>query len=189
MASLRTVNRSVKPLKSPKSPKATRILLLAVLAAGLSACSGGSDPSAAPVTPAPSATAPSEQPSLLPSDLPSVLPSASASTAPEASVSASASASSTPVAQAADGVLLGDVQPLGTGWITVAPEGEAAQKTELTPFTVVLDVQGSICKQGALPHKCTVEQLKKALKSGVSLYAKVTIKGGTAEEIAEIVPE
>lgn len=181
----------MKPQKSLKSPKATRILLLAVLAAGLSACSGGSDPTAAPATPTPSATAPSEQPSLLPSDLPSVLPSASASTAPEASVSASASASasSTPVAQAADGVLLGDVQPLGTGWITVAPEGEAAQKTELTPFTVVLDVQGSICKQGALPHKCTVEQLKKALKSGVSLYAKVTIKGGTAEEIAEIVPE
>ncbi|MFJ2030461.1 hypothetical protein [Streptosporangium sp. NPDC087985] len=93
------------------------------------------------------------------------------------------------MALAADGVLRGDVQPLGTGWITVAPEGEAARKVALTPFTVVLDLQGEICKQGAIPHRCTAAQLKKALKSGISLYAKVTVRGGTVEQIEELIPK
>ncbi|WP_156056359.1 hypothetical protein [Streptosporangium roseum] len=168
-----------------RSTKVTRILLVAAFAAGLTACSSEGD-SAAP-TASVSASASVSEPAASPEPaVPSSSPSDPVSTLPE--TSASASPSEKPI-RGADGELLGDVRLSGAGAITVAPEGEKAQKVELTPFTEVLDVQGAICSEGKIPHKCTTDQLRKALKSGVSLYAKVTVKDGTATKIEEIVPE
>jgi hypothetical protein len=183
VASLRNVNRSTK---------VTRILLVAAFAAGLTACSGEGDSSAAPTASA-SASASVSEPAVssepaVPSSSPSDSPSDPAATVPEATASASAPPSEKPL-RGADGELLGDVRLSGADAITVAPEGEKAQKVELTPFTEVLDVQGAICSEGKIPHKCTTDQLRKALKEGTSFYAKVTVKDGTATKIEEIVPE
>ncbi|WP_133061647.1 hypothetical protein [Streptosporangium minutum] len=171
-----------------RSTKVTRILLVAAFAAGLTACSDGGDPAAAP-TASVSASASVSEPAVSSEPaVPSSSPSDPAATVPEATASASASPSEKPL-RGADGELLGDVKLSGANAITVAPEGEKAQKVELTPFTEVLDVQGAICSEGKIPHKCTTDQLRKALKSAVSFYAKVTVKDGTATKIEEIVPE
>ncbi|MER5321983.1 hypothetical protein [Streptosporangium roseum] len=169
-----------------RSTKVTRILLVAAFAAGLTACSGEGDSSAAPTASASaSASAASSAPVV-----PSSFPSDPVTTVPEATATATASASpSEKPLRGTDGELLGDVTLSGAGAIMVAPEGEKAQKVELTPFTEVLDVQGAVCSEGKIPHKCTTDQLRKALKSGVSFYAKVTVKDGTATKIEEIVPE
>ncbi|MER5419307.1 hypothetical protein [Streptosporangium roseum] len=161
-----------------RSTKVTRILLVAAFAAGLTACSGEGDSSAAPTA---SASASASEPAT-----PSTLPSTPAPVAPDASASASPGID---LPRGTDGELLGDVRLSGAGAIMVAPEGEKAQKVELTPFTEVLDVQGAVCSEGKIPHKCTTDQLRKALKSGTSFYAKVTVKDGTATKIEEIVPE
>ncbi|MFD8560411.1 hypothetical protein ACFV1N_24305 [Streptosporangium canum] len=171
-----------------RSTKVTRILLVAAFAAGLTACSGEGDPSAAPTASASASASVSEPAVSSEPAVPSSSPSDPAATVPEATASASASPSEKPL-RGADGELLGDVRLSGAGAITVAPEGEKAQKVELTPFTEVLDVQGAICSEGKIPHKCTTDQLQKALKAGTSFYAKVTVKDGTATKIEEIVPE
>ncbi|MEU7452401.1 hypothetical protein [Streptosporangium roseum] len=171
-----------------RSTKVTRILLVAAFAAGLTACSGEGDSSAAPTASASASASASVSEPAVSSEpaTPSTLPSTPAPVTPDASASAS------PVIdlpRGTDGELLGDVKLSGAGAIMVAPEGEKAQKVELTPFTEVLDVQGAVCSEGKIPHKCTTDQLRKALKSGVSFYAKVTVKDGTATRIEEIVPE
>ncbi|MEV4188585.1 hypothetical protein AB0J28_44835 [Streptosporangium canum] len=171
-----------------RSTKVTRILLVAAFATGLTACSDGDDSSAAPTASTSASASVSEPAVSSESAVPSSSPSDPATTVPEATASASASPSEKPL-RGADGELLGDVRLSGTGAITVAPEGDKAQEVELTPFTEVLDVQGAICSEGKIPHKCTTDQLRKALKSGVSFYAKVTVKDGTATKIEEIVPE
>ncbi|MFF5211575.1 hypothetical protein [Streptosporangium sp. NPDC000396] len=171
-----------------RSLKVTRVLLVAAFVAGLSACSGEDK---APVPSEPPVTATSASPSVsvaasgTPEALASVSPPPSASPSPSDSPSEGNGLG----IRGTDAVLLGDVQLQGADSITVAPSGEKARKVQLTPFTVVLDVQGAICDQGKLPHKCTVEQLVKALKGGASLYAKVTVKDGGATRIEEIVPE
>ncbi|WP_143121100.1 hypothetical protein [Streptosporangium canum] len=163
-----------------RSTKVTRILLVAAFAAGLTACSSEGDPSAAP-TASVSEPAVSSEPAV-----PSSSPSDPAATAPEATASASPGID---LPRGTDGVLLGDLSLVGADSIAVAPKGEKAQEVELTPFTEVLDVQGAVCSEGKIPHKCTTDQLRKALKEGTSFYAKVTVKDGTATKIEEIVPE
>ncbi|MFI6800870.1 hypothetical protein [Streptosporangium canum] len=169
-----------------RSTKVTRILLVAAFAAGLTACSDGGDSSAAPTASASASASVSEPAVSSESAAPSSSPSDPAATVPEATASASPAID---LPRGADGVLLGDVRLSGAGAITVAPQGEKAQKVELTPFTEVLEVQGAICSEGKIPHKCTTDQLRKALKAGTSFYAKVTVKDGTATKIEEIVPE
>ncbi|MEU6742674.1 hypothetical protein [Streptosporangium sandarakinum] len=175
------------------SPKISRILPAAVLAvglaAGLTACSGDGDESAAPA-PAVSATEPSAVPETASEQPATALPTAT--TLPTVTATLTASPAATPSVsgmRGLDGDLVGDVQLQGSDAITVAPEGEAARQAELTPFTEVLDVQGGICTKGSLPHRCTMDQLRKALKAGKSLYAKVTIKDGFAMRVEEIVPD
>ncbi|GGQ03999.1 hypothetical protein [Streptosporangium pseudovulgare] len=171
------------------SPKVSRILPAAVLAvglaAGLTACSGDGDggESAAP-TPAVSATESSAAPETASEPPATALPTVTATLT--ASPAATPSVSGM---RGLDGDLVGDVQLQGSGAITVAPEGEAARQAELMPFTEVLDVQGGICTKGSLPHRCTTDELRKALKAGKSLYAKVTVKDGFAMRIEEIVPD
>ncbi|MET8335321.1 hypothetical protein ABZV14_14110 [Streptosporangium canum] len=163
-----------------RSTKVTRILLVAAFAAGLTACSGEGDPSAAPTASAsvsePAVSSEPAVPSPTPSDPPATVPEASASPAID-------------LPRGTDGVLRGDVTLSGADSIAVAPKGEKAQEVELTPFTEVLDIQGAVCSEGKAPHKCTTDQLRKALKEGTSFYAKVTVKDGTATKIEEIVPE
>jgi hypothetical protein len=179
MGSLRLMSRSLK---------VTRILLVAAFAAGLSACSGGSDPSAATAAPTVTVTvSASATPSASPSD-PSETDSAELET-PEPSptpASATPSASLTAIFRGTDAEIMGQVKLLGTDSITVAPDHGSSQKAELTPFTVVLDRRGTICTEGGLPHECNVKQMRKALTSGGSLYAKVTIKDGVATQIEEM---
>ncbi|WP_433251273.1 hypothetical protein ACQPYK_05640 [Streptosporangium sp. CA-135522] len=186
------MNRSVKPLKSPKalkSPKVTRILLLAVFAAGLSACSGGGETSAASATPTASVSEPTSAPASGPTDGPTDGPATESAT-PQAPVSPAATASpSVPGLRGLDAVVLGEVKRLKAGSITVKPEKGEKREAMLTPFTLVLDVQGGVCKEGELPHRCNAAQLEKALKAGNTFYGKVTIKDGVAERIEEIVGE
>ncbi|WP_326635455.1 hypothetical protein OG884_21270 [Streptosporangium sp. NBC_01755] len=70
--------------------------------------------------------------------------------------------------------------------ITVTSGSDQGVKALLVPYTVVLDAQGLICREGKAPHTCSVEQLRKALGKGDVLLAKVTIKDGVAVQIQEI---
>ncbi|WP_371780964.1 hypothetical protein [Streptosporangium subroseum] len=172
-----------------RSLKVTRVLLVAAFAAGLSACSGGSDPSAATVAPVVTVTVTaSATPSASPSDLPDPSNADSSETPlPELpSSSATPSASDSAVVRGTDAEIMGPVALLGADSITVTPDHGGSQKAELTPFTVVLDRRGTICTEGGFPHECSVKQMRKALTSGGSLYAKVTIKDGVATQIEEM---
>jgi hypothetical protein len=183
MGSLRLMSRSLK---------VTRVLLVAAFAAGLSACSGGSDPAAGAAAPAVTVTVTaSATPSTSPSD-PSDLPDPSNADSSETPLPESPSVSATPSASDPAGVrgtdaeIMGPVTLLGANSITVTPDHGGSQKAELTPFTVVLDRRGTICTEGGFPHECSVKQMRKALTSGGSLYAKVTIKDGVVTQVEEM---
>ncbi|WP_433256119.1 hypothetical protein ACQPYK_16465 [Streptosporangium sp. CA-135522] len=163
-----------------RSLKIARILLVAVFVAGLSACSGQDGSSSSPSAAASPSPAESE--------------SAAASPSPAESETGSAEdATETPGDGATDTGpavdLIGSLSVTLTqpGWITVQLDGGDAQPVMLRPDAVVLDVQGAICDKGAIPHKCTAAQLEKALKAGKDVYAKVTLKSGTATRVEEIV--
>jgi hypothetical protein len=72
------------------------------------------------------------------------------------------------------------------GSIKVQLEEGEVQPVVLSRTAVVLDVKGTICKQGKLPHKCTVQQLEKALASGKTPHAKVMVTDGIATRIEEL---
>ncbi|GAA2850379.1 hypothetical protein GCM10010517_07830 [Streptosporangium fragile] len=171
----------------------THILLAAVFAAGLSACSGEGTSSAPSAAPAAAETSPAPAAAETAADSP-------AASAAETAAETSPAASAEPTAGTPDeGDGAGDTGPavalIGTlgvdlsqpGWITVQLDGGDTQPVMLSPGAVVLDVQGAVCDEGKLPHKCTAAQLEKALKAGKSFYAKVTLKGGVAMQVEEIV--
>ncbi|MBB2909385.1 hypothetical protein FHS43_000631 [Streptosporangium becharense] len=167
-----------------RSLKSTHVVLVAALAMGLSACSGGDGPSGAAPASTVTVTAP---PSALPS--PPETPAETGvpfTTPPEASTPSHPSPS-VPGGRGTDATVLGQIALRGADRITVTPESDKEVEVLLTPFTVVLDVQGTVCDDGELPHRCSGEQLQKVLKKGGVLFAKVTIKDGTAIQIEEIV--
>ncbi|GAA3121334.1 hypothetical protein GCM10010466_10310 [Planomonospora alba] len=160
--------------------KAGRALSVVALALALSACSGGQEPSPAPEAASPAATVTVTEPA--PSE-PAGEPSPSA---PAASPSAPPSPS-IPGGRGLDEDVTGQVGLKGADSILIEGDDAAERTAQLVPYTEVLDVQGGVCDEGEIPHRCSVDQLKKALKAGVSLYAKVSIKDGAAVRIEEIV--
>ncbi|WP_162641250.1 hypothetical protein [Streptosporangium sp. 'caverna'] len=175
-----------------RSLKATHVFLVAALVAGLSACSGEGDSSAASATPTASATpAASGSASASPADSETAAPDPAASAAPTAFAEPTAEASSAD-AEADDTkpglYLLGVISATQgePGSITVLLDEGEVQPVVLSRTAVVLDVKGTICSGGKLPHKCTVQQLEKALASGKDPRAKVTVKDGVATRIEEL---
>ncbi|MFJ2031131.1 hypothetical protein [Streptosporangium sp. NPDC087985] len=186
-----------------RSLKTAHILLVAAFAAALSACSAGGDSSAPTTAPAvsaaePTATSTAETTSAEP---PAEPEAATASTAPAATASIESpnlAASAEPTAGAqGDGAgdtgpamhLIGvlSASPTQPGWITVQLDEGDTQEVMLSPDAVVLDIGGTICNKGKLPHRCTVAQLEKAFRARKAPYAKVTIQGGVAMRIEELV--
>jgi hypothetical protein len=185
MGSLLFVNRT---------SKVTRALLGAALAAGLSACSGGSvapgaSAATATVTVTASAT-PSPVASATPS--PSPTPSLTLSPSPSPSVDALVTASpsvSIPGQRDVDATISGQITLRGVDGITVTSESDREVKALLLPYTVVRDAQGLVCKEGKAPYSCSVEQLQAAIKKSGVLIAKVKIKDGVAVQIEDITEE
>ncbi len=184
MGSLPFVNRT---------SKVTRALLVAVLGAGLSACSGGSAAPGASGTPAVATVTVTATPSV------TLSPSSSASSSPSPSASASVSASvdvdalvtaspstSIPGGRGVDTAVNGKIALRGVDGITVTSESDQEVKALLLPYTVVRDARGLVCKEGNAPYSCSVEQLQKAIKKGGAFFAKVTIKDGVAVQIEDI---
>ena len=126
-----------------------------------------------------------------PADSETAAPDPAASTAPTASAEPTAEASS---ADAGADDTKPDLYLLGVlsatqgepGSITVLLDEGEVQPVVLSRTAVVLDVKGTICSGGKLPHKCTVQQLEKALASGKDPRAKVTIRDGIAIRIEEL---
>ncbi|WP_449065296.1 hypothetical protein [Planomonospora algeriensis] len=172
-----------------RTSKTTRVLLAAAFAACLSACAGegGSDPSATPAAPSASGSAPQTASPAVSTPAPAP-PSEPAETLfPAPSPSGGTSTPDTLGGRGLDEDVLGQVTMKGANSILVTGDDAGDRTAQLLPYTEVLDVQGGICDEGAIPHRCNVDQLKKALKSGTSLYAKVTIKDGVAVTIEELV--
>ncbi|MBB4913844.1 hypothetical protein [Streptosporangium saharense] len=166
-------------------PSAVRGSVLAVaLAACLAACSsGGSSPTG-------SAAAPSATPSASPSATPSATVTVTV-TESQPSVPVSTSTPPTPTPSRSGGItkvdeVTGRLSPVGKESVVV-DTSDGPHEVHLTADTVVLDTQGSVCDKGAVPHRCTSEQLVKALKAGVTFEAKVLITDGDAVKIEEIV--
>ncbi|MEU9830170.1 hypothetical protein AB0D67_01395 [Streptosporangium sp. NPDC048047] len=172
-----------------------RFLLPAVLAAGLTACSAGGGTAAPPPSPAVSSPAAAES-------TPASEPSASASaepTAPDDSGETDSPGKPTedPGVAARDDdagdaepavYLLGDLglnaaQPDTLDVLTGAGD---TQSVPLSPHAEVLDQRGRICDKGKAPHRCTVDQLKKALGARKAIRAKVTLRKGTAVLVEEV---
>ncbi|MBG0820622.1 hypothetical protein HS048_07735 [Planomonospora sp. ID91781] len=179
-----------------RTSKTTRVLLVAAFAVCLSACAGegGSDPSAAPAAPSASESAPSASasaPEAASPDGSTPEPSGEATeTSPPFHATSAPSAPPSPEGSGGRGLdedVLGQVTMKGADSILVTGDDSGDRTAELVPFTEVLDVQGGICDEGPVPHRCSVDQLKKALKGDVSLYAKVTIKDGLVVKIEELV--
>ncbi|GGP79177.1 hypothetical protein GCM10010140_04510 [Streptosporangium pseudovulgare] len=174
-----------------------RVLLLAVLAAGLSACSADGGAAAPPPSPAVSSPATAES-------TPAGEPSASASagpTSPDEPSDGPADGSAKPTADsdvAARDDEAGDAEPaiylLGSlGMNPAQPDtldvltgAGDTQSVPLSPQAVVLDQQGRICDKGKVPHRCTVGQLRKALGAHKAVRAKVTLRKGTAVLVEEV---
>ena len=190
MGSLPFVNRT---------SKVTRALLVSALAAGLSACSGGSG---APVasgasasatatatvtvtaTPSPVASAtPSPSPA---SPTPTLSPSASPSADPDATPAPSVSI---PGSRDVDATIRGQIALRGVDGITVTSESDQEVKALLLPYTVVRDSRGLVCKGGEAPYSCSIEQLQAAIEKGGALFGKVTIKDGVAVQVEDITEE
>ncbi|MER7130990.1 hypothetical protein [Streptosporangium saharense] len=174
-------------VKVTRLPSAVRGSVLAVvLAACLAACSSGGSAAA------PSAT-PSAEPSVTPSAEPSVTPSATVTVTVTESRPSVPVATPTPAPSRTGGItkvdeVTGQLSPVGKESIVV-DASDGPHEVHLTGDTVVLDTQGSVCDKGAVPHRCTSEQLIKALKAGVSFEAKVLITDGDAVKIEEIVKD
>ncbi len=182
MGSLPFVNRT---------SKVTRALLVAVLGAGLSACSGGSAAPEVSGTPAVATVTVTATPSaaLSPSSSASSSPSPSASVSASADVDALVTASpstSIPGGRGVDTTVNGKIALRGVDGITVTSESDQEVKALLLPYTVVRDARGLVCKEGNAPYSCSVEQLQKAIKKGGAFFAKVTIKDGVAVQIEDI---
>ncbi|MEV4097137.1 hypothetical protein [Streptosporangium saharense] len=170
-------------------PSAVRGSVLAVaLAACLAACSSG-DPGGSSAAPSPTGSA----------AVPSATPSAAPSATPSATVTVTVTESqpsvpvSTPTPSRSGGItkvdeVTGQLSPVGKESIVV-DASDGPHEVHLTAYTVVLDTQGSVCDKGAVPHRCTSEQLIKALKAGVSFEAKVLITDGDAVKVEEIVKD
>ncbi|MBB2908854.1 cytoskeletal protein RodZ [Streptosporangium becharense] len=181
-----------------RSLKAAHVLLVAAFAAGVSGCSGEGGSSAATPTaaassatvtapPAPAAPTVSESATETETAAPAVTPS----TVP-ADPTAGASGEGDGAGDTGPAVqLVGTLSATLTepGWITVQLDGGDAQPVMLNRDAPVLDVQGTICDKGKVPHKCTVAQLEKALRAGKAPYAKVTLRGGVAVRVEELVRE
>lgn len=181
------------PVTRSKMPRVLPVLLGAVLAAGLSACSGG-DGSPVESSGSPAASVP-VTPQGVASPGEAVTPDAvtpGGITTPGGTATPS---QETPLGEGnvsgireIDAEETGQLSLLGTGSIVV-DTGRGVKEALLTADTVVLDTQGSVCAEGAIPHRCSSKQLAKALKAGVSFYAKVMISDGMAVRIEEIVKE
>ncbi|MBG0813683.1 hypothetical protein [Planomonospora sp. ID82291] len=173
-----------------RTSKTTRVLLAAAFAVCLSACTGegGSDPSAAPGAPSASGSAPqaASPAASTPAPPPETAPETAEASPPASSPSAPASPD-IPGGRGLDEDVQGQVTMKGADSILIAGDDAGDRTAQLLPYTEVLDVQGGVCDEGAIPHRCSVDQLKKALKADVSLYAKVTIKDGVAVRIEELV--
>lgn len=173
-----------------RTSKVTRALLVAALAAGLSACSGGSGtPGASSASASATATVTvtaSATPSPVASATPS--PSASASVDVDGLVTASPSVS-VPGGRDVDATIRGKIALRGVDGITVTPESDQEVKALLLPYTVVRDARGLVCKEGEAPYSCSTEQLQTTIKKGGALFAKVTIKDGVAVQIEDITEE
>ncbi len=185
MGSLPFVNRT---------SKVTRALLVAVLGAGLSACSGGSATSGASATATATVTV-TASPSPVASATLSPSSSASSSPSPSASVSASVDvdalvtaspSTSIPGGRGVDTTVNGKIALRGVDGIIVTSESDQEVKALLLPYTVVRDARGLVCKEGNAPYSCSVEQLQKVIKKGGAFFAKVTIKDGVAVQIEDI---
>ncbi|GHE30943.1 hypothetical protein GCM10017673_37160 [Streptosporangium violaceochromogenes] len=166
------------------------VLLATLLLAGSAACSGGNG-------------APTASPAASASPVPSPTPEGAVSeTTPLPGATATLRATTTPEPwetlgegtrsgiRKIDADETGQLSLLGTSSIVVDTGGgakETMKEARLTDDTVVLDVQGSVCAQGSVPHRCTSKQLARALKAGVSFYAKVLIADGDAVRVEEIV--
>jgi hypothetical protein len=174
--------------RTSKMSKTTRVLLAAAFAAFLSACSGegGSDPSATPAAPSASESpsGPAAETASPAASTPAPAPTSGTTESPSPT---GASSPDIPGGRGLDEDVLGQVTMKGADSILVTGDDAGDRTAQLVPYTEVLDVQGGICDEGSLPHRCSVDQLKKALKGGVSLYAKVTIKDGVAVKIEELV--
>ncbi|MEU4404255.1 hypothetical protein AB0F88_07015 [Streptosporangium sp. NPDC023963] len=177
-----------------RTSKVTRALLVAALAAGLSACSGGSAaPGASGVSVTATATvtvsvSPSPAASAAPSPSSTPSPSASASAGDDALVTASPSVSLSG-SRDVDATTRGQIALRGVDGITVTSESDQEVKALLLPYTVVRDARGLVCKEGEAPYSCSVEQLQKAIEKRGALFAKVTIKDGVAVQIEDITEE
>ncbi|MEV8633839.1 hypothetical protein AB0395_19485 [Streptosporangium sp. NPDC051023] len=171
--------------------RAVRVPALAVaLVATLAACSGGGDSSAA--SPGPTASTSGPAASSAATETPTAAPETPTAAPVEPSGSPSSSAAETPEAEPTrlqiDDDVTGTLSLLGNGSIVV-DTGKGTREAALTADTIVLDVQGSVCDKGAVPHRCTSAQLAKALKAGVSFEAKVLISDGKAVKVEEIVKD
>ncbi|WP_189235102.1 hypothetical protein [Planomonospora parontospora] len=171
-----------------RTSKTTRVLLAAAFAVCLSACAGegGSDPSATSAAPSASASA-TETASPAVSTPAPALPSETAEASPPVPSPSAPSSPDIPGGRGLDEDVLGQVTMKGANSILITGDDAGDRTAQLLPYTEVFDVQGAICDEGELPHRCSVDQLKKALKADVSLYAKVTIKDGVAVKIEELV--
>ncbi|MEU6738568.1 hypothetical protein [Streptosporangium sandarakinum] len=170
-----------------------RVLLLAVLAAGLSACSADGGAAAPPPSPAVSSPTPAES---APVGVPSISASAEP-TSPDEPADGSAKPTEDPdVAARDDGdddagqaiYLLGDLgmNPAQPDTLDVLTGAGDTQSVPLSPYALVLDQRGRICDKGKVPHRCTVDQLRKALGARKVVRAKVTLRKGTAVLVEEV---
>jgi hypothetical protein len=168
-----------------RSLKVTHVFLMAAFVVGISACSGEGDLSAASPSPAPAV---STAPSVSASASPAASETAVVSTSPPVSLEPTPETSSAGVSGPKPdfylvGVLSANVEEPGS--ITVQLDEGEVQPVVLSRTAVVLDVKGTICSQGKLPHKCTVQQLERALASGKTPHAKVMVTDGIATRIEE----
>ncbi|GAB2472056.1 hypothetical protein GCM10027187_45350 [Streptosporangium sandarakinum] len=168
-----------------------RVLLLAVLAAGLSACSADGGAAAPPPSPAVSSPAPAES---TPAGEPSV---SAVPTFPDEPSDGSAEPTADPDVAARDDeaddaeqavYLLGNLgmNPAQPDTLDVLTGAGDTQSVPLSPHAPVLDQRGRICDKGKVPHRCTVDQLRKALGARKEVRAKVTLRKGTAVLVEEV---
>lgn len=183
--------RSLRPMSG--SLTMPRVLLLAVLAAGLSACSadgGAAAPSPSPAVSSPAAaeSTPAEEPSASASAGPTSLDEPSDGSA-EPTVDPDVAARDDEAGDEEQAIyLLGNLgmNPAQPDTLDVLTGAGDTQSVPLSPYALVLDQRGRICDKGKVPHRCTVDQLRKALGARKAVRAKVTLRKGTAVLVEEV---
>ncbi|MFC4057675.1 hypothetical protein ACFOWE_05185 [Planomonospora corallina] len=166
--------------------KAGPVLSVVALALALSACSGGEDPPPASAAASPAATVTeTASPAVTVTVTEPVLPEPTGEASPVPLPQESRT--NFPGGRGLDENVTGQVTIKGADSILVQGDDAGERTAQLVPYTEVLDVQGGICDEGPIPRSCSVDQLRKALREGVSLYAKISIKDGVAVRIEEIV--